>query len=879
MNNTGYVAVKTHIFNNLKKVVGTLHKDKIEEEITNTKTFISTVGNEMFAKFISVSILSPLFEADWKRMKRELEMHFDVEMKAGILIQGEEQQYRDSTWWTTIEKQKNEKYYWNRYKDHMQETLPIDVIRALDTDTDIVMNNIENPIFENFSRYGMVVGHVQSGKTGNYSGLVCKAADAGYKFIVVIAGGINNLRNQTQERLNEAFVGHTNGTQVGVGKGNIDKNYIPFCLTTVLRDFNKQDADRASQNINFETINVPVLIVIKKNTTTLKSVISWLEKQYKNNVADHAMLVIDDESDYASVNTKEDDDPTAINKNIRKLLSLFSRSAYVAYTATPYANIFINHEAANEDIGRDLFPKDFIYALDAPTNYFGARKIFLESDEKHLIEIADNKDTLPFNHKKDYVLQSLPESLKEAIRVFILNISVRSLRGYSKSHNSMLIHATRFTDMHKKIAVLVTTYLEENQKDIVAYGKLPNANFQSDYIKDLLATYQKCFNQDEFKWNDVLGSLAEMADTIFVREVHQKTTVPLEYRKDISTNAIVIGGTSLSRGYTLEGLSVSYFLRNTIFYDTLMQMGRWFGYRSGYEDLCKIYMPQHKIIEFAEIIIATEGLMADFKMMSENKWTPEKFGLAIRQNPDSALQITARNKQKNVREFDYSMRLDGHAKETSVLSWKPEEIVKNIDAIKKLIDKLEIKSSISSSVLWQNVDKQHVKEFLNDFVTFQTDPLGLSERMPIAFIKKYVNERDTDWDIALYSGIGDEYHITPHITIKKERRKIVRNDDDNFQLKNRQVSSGDSESISLNDDERKLVGQDRKEARKIMKRPLLMLHILEPDDKTMPAELAAFGATFPGSVLSTSETITLKINTVYYNNLLKDLEGENESDD
>jgi hypothetical protein len=879
MNDTGYIEVKAHIFNNLKKVVGILHKDKIEEEINNTKTFISAVGIEMFAKIISVSSINTLFDADWDRMKRELETHFDVEMKAGILIQGEEQQDRDSTWWTTIEKQKNEKYYWNRYKDYMQETLPQDVIRALDADTDMVMNNIENPIVGNFSRYGMVVGHVQSGKTGNYAGLVCKAADAGYKFIVVIAGGINNLRNQTQERLNEAFVGHTNGTQVGVGKGNIEKNYTPFCLTTVIRDFNKQDADRASQNINFETINVPVLIVIKKNTTTLKSVISWLEKQYKNNVVDHAMLVIDDESDYASVNTKEEDDPTAINKSIRKLLSLFSRSAYVAYTATPYANIFINHEAEKSDIGRDLFPKDFIYALDAPTNYFGARKIFLDSDEKHLIEIADNKDTLPLYHKKDHDLRGLPESLNEAIRIFILNISVRSLRGYSKSHNSMLIHATRFTDMHKKIAILVTTYLEENQKDLVAYGKLPNANFQSDYIKDLLATYQKYFNQDEFKWNDVLGSLAEMADTIFVREVHQKTTVPLEYRKDISTNAIVIGGTSLSRGYTLEGLSVSYFLRNTIFYDTLMQMGRWFGYRSGYEDLCKIYMPQHKIIEFAEIIIATEGLMADFKMMSENKWTPEKFGLAIRQNPDSALQITARNKQKNVREFDYSMRLDGHAKETSVLSWKPEDIRTNINAIKKLIDKLDNKSSIGSSVLWKNVSKQYVKEFLNDFITFQSDPLGLSERMPIAFIKKFVAERDTDWDIALYSGVGDEYHITPNITINKERRKIVRNGDDNFQLKNRQVSSGDAESISLDDTERKMVGQDRKEARKIMKRPLLMLHILQPDDKTMPIELAAFGTTFPGSVLSKSETITLKINTVYYNNLLKDLEEENESDD
>ena len=421
---TGYLAIKEHIFNNLKKIDGVLSENKIEEEVNNTKLVIAKIGYEMFAKVISVESLFELDDDDWKRIIRELETHFDVRMEAGILIQGTEQQERDNTWWTGVEKQINKKYYWERYKNYISSFLPMDVVRAIDTDTDIVMNNIENPSVTNFSRYGMVVGHVQSGKTGNYSGLVCKAADAGYKFIVVIAGGMNNLRNQTQERLNEAFVGQTNGVQVGAGKGASDKNQTPYSLTTVLRDFNRHDADRASQGINFETINVPVLIVIKKNTSTLKSVISWLEKQYKNKVADHAMLVIDDESDYASVNTKEEEDPTAINGGIRRLLSLFSRSAYVAYTATPYANIFIDHEAENESIGRDLFPKDFIYALDAPTNYFGARKIFLDTDGRYLIEVTDNENDLPTGHKKDIEITSIPNSLKEAIQVFLLNISL-----------------------------------------------------------------------------------------------------------------------------------------------------------------------------------------------------------------------------------------------------------------------------------------------------------------------------------------------------------------------------------------------------------------------------------------------------------------------
>lgn len=872
---TGYLAIKDHISNNLKKIEGTLPEGKIQDEINNTIAIISSIGYEMFAKIIGVENLSKLENEDWDRMKRELETHFDVKMEVGILIQGEEQQKRDNTWWTSVEKQQNKKYYWERYKNYISSFLPKEVVVALDTDTDIVMNNIENPNVLEFSRYGMVVGHVQSGKTGNYSGLVCKAADAGYKFIVVIAGGMNNLRNQTQERLNEAFVGQNKGVQVGAGKGQTDKNSTPYSLTTVEKDFNKHDADRAAQNMNFESINVPVLLVIKKHTRTLNSVISWLEKQYKNKIANHAMLVIDDESDYASVNTKGQEDPTAINEGIRKLLNLFSKSAYVAYTATPYANIFIDHEAEKESIGRDLFPKDFIYALDTPTNYFGARKIFLDSEGRHLIQANDWESHIPLNHKKEFNVISLPDTMYEAIRFFLLNIAVRNLRGYTNVHNSMLVHATRFTMVHQKIAVLIVEHIEKMRADIVAYGKLSDANDHSSYIKDLLITYNKNFDLSEFTWEDVLSILTDLIDSVIVREVHQKTTVPLEYRKDIVTNAIVVGGTSLSRGYTLEGLSVSYFLRNTIFYDTLMQMGRWFGYRAGYEDLCRIYMPVGKIADFAEIIMATEELMDDFRLMSKNNWTPNDFGLAMRQNPNSALQITARNKQKNIREFDFSMRLDGMAKETSVLSSDSTKVLDNIKTLKQLVEKLDSSKKVNNSFTWKNVDKSLISFFLKNFQTFQKDTLGLIGRMPIEYIKKYVDENDSAWDVALYSGTGDKFVVTPTVQIDKESR-IINLINGNYEFQNRQVSSGNAESISLDPEERKKVGNKRGEARKILPRPLLMLHIIESD---RIKEIAAFGVSFPGSAVSRKEIITMKVNTVYYNNLLIELDEENESDD
>jgi hypothetical protein len=884
MEKNSYQEVKQYILNKLNDTPSPLPKSKIAQEINNLKMVIYSVSNtEVIKAILSVDEFKNLTESDWERMSREFEIHFDVEMKHGILIQGDEQQIRDNSWWTTIYKQKAANYYWDRYSSYLSKSLPPEVVKTIDIDTDLVMNNLENPADREFSRYGMVVGHVQSGKTGNYSALICKAADAGYKFIVVIAGGINNLRNQTQERLNESFIGLTKGIQVGAGKGNTQKESMPYSLTTIERDFNKQDADRLAHGLNFETINVPVLLVIKKNTRTLANVIDWLEQQYKGKGINHAMLVIDDESDYASINTKDKEDPTAINLKLRKLLSLFQKYAYVAYTATPYANIFIDHQASHGDVGQDLFPKDFIYALDAPDNYFGARKIFIESDNSFLVPITDNEVSIPYGHKKDFSLSELPESLLIAIRLFVLNIAIRRLRGQFDKHNSMLIHATRFTDVHKLLAGLTEEYLKIIKKNVLAYAHLFNALDQSTVLQDLKKTFETHHKNIEFSWDDLLQELPSLAGSIVVREVHQKTAVPLEYRRDVVTNAIVIGGASLARGFTIEGLSVSYFLRNTVFYDTLMQMGRWFGYRPGYEDLCRIFMPADRIVDFAHIIESTEGLIEDFKLMAEQKKTPNDFGLSVVENPDSALQITARNKQKNIQEFYYNMRLDGTLKETSYLRAEDETIKYNIQAIKNLLNLLPSPINTEGTKIWKNINKSIIKKFIKDFKTVDKDKLGLTSRMPIAFILKYLEERLTDWDVALYNGSGDDF-VHNDIIIKKQYRKIKLNKGA-YEVQNRQVSSGSAESVTIeNKETRNLIKNDRRAARASLERnrPLLMLHILQTEDKNDPNykdEIAAFGVSFSGSVLTDEKPVKLLINTVYFQNLFDSLKYDSESDD
>lgn len=871
-----YQAIKDHISTNLKK----LDNIDIKAEINKTKVAIQSIGLEMFGNIIGVSDLKKLTDNDWQRMQIELETLFNVKMEQGILIKGDEQQTRDTTWWTGKAQKESKNYYWSRYKKYLQDSLPPEVVKTIDDDTNVVMNNIENPSLLQFDRRGMVVGHVQSGKTGNYTGVICKAADAGYKFIVVIAGGINNLRNQTQERLNEGFVGKDGGKQVGVGIGNAQNDKLPISLTTKEKDFNKQDADRNAQSTNFDTSTTPVILVIKKNVYSLRNVIDWLNKQYPNKVENYAMLMIDDESDYASIDTnKPENEPTAINKGLRKILAKFNKSIYVAYTATPYANIFIDHEAEHAQYEDDLFPRDFIYALKAPTNYFGAKKIFLDSNRKYLVSVEDYQDNIPAKHKKDFELPIIPESLYEAMRVFLLNVAIRSLRGQENKHNSMLIHATRFTSVHQKLALHVSQYLEKVQKEINAYGRLSNANQQSSLIQDLKNTLNIIHKNIEYSWQEILSKLCNVVDTIIYKEVHQLTPIELrlEYRKDTVTNAIVIGGTSLSRGYTLEGLSVSYFLRNTVFYDTLMQMGRWFGYRDDYQDLCRIYMPETMIDNFGHIIEATEDLFDDFKKMSNENMTPKDFGLAVRQHPDSILQVTARSKQRNVTEFLHSMCLDGRSKETSWLSNDKNIRKNNLYAIENIIRKLQNSNqaeSIGNNFLWRNVNKKTIIDFLNNFKVYQNDAFGISSRMPISFIKKYTQEINTNWDVAIYSGNGNNENIN-NVQFKREQRKVKLNNDC-MEIQNRQVSTGTSESIALDKNTRAELSSNRKKAREKLKSPLLRLHILETD---IDKRLSAFGVSFPTRIISNTQNISLKINTVYYKNLLADLEYEKQAND
>ncbi len=377
--------------------------------------------------------------------------------------------------------------FWSRYQTFLRQEkqLPGRVVDSVAKLTEEILGCLEDPArAAPWDSRGMVVGNVQSGKTGNYIGLICRAIDAGYKVIIVLAGMHKNLRSQTQLRIDEGVVGRDTqqdrnlegrGALIGVGK-LFGERLITHPLTSSADngDFRRPIAESVGVSIGSD----PVIFVIKKNGPVMKNLLKWVlhvrgeydEEEKRQVVRDVQLLVIDDEADNASINTSKKKIST-INARIRALLYAFEKSAYVGYTATPFANIFVNPEAQTDEHGEDIFPRNFILNVSPPTNYVGPSRVFgLESDPDVGIEgndplpivrtVDDYEIDLPRKHPKDYQPAKLPESLKRALRCFVLVCAARRARGQQDVHNSMLVHVTRFITVQHHVVDLVREELD-----------------------------------------------------------------------------------------------------------------------------------------------------------------------------------------------------------------------------------------------------------------------------------------------------------------------------------------------------------------------------------------------------------------------------------
>ena len=733
-----------------------------------------------------VSKLMPMDSQEKSYIEKQLQASYKVRMDLGNSV------VNDVTYhpWISSRKAEIDFYYWNRYYKYLEvdQGWKTDVIDTLGKVSDDILDLCGNPAEEGrWKRKGLVLGDIQSGKTSNYLALCNKAADAGYKIIILLTGTIEGLRKQTQERVDAGFVGlnsrnvlKKNPEKKYIGDGCKDSNRTAYQFTDVLSDFSSSKLQ--SLNFTIKGLQEPVILVLKKNKSVLENLATWLSTRNTDHIGDKIdlpLLLIDDEADNASVNTnKPDKDPTTINKAICEVLKLFNRSTYVAVTATPFANIFIDPELDKGTDEFNLFPSDFIYALSAPTHYIGARKIFAEDGEyRDALEYIDDID-IDINHgtyvfrskaKSGHIVPYLPNTLKIALKYFLLVNVVQDLTGNKKSHRSMFINVSQFVNVQNQVFDMVCDYVNKYQTKIQSYSKLPYEDaMKCNEIKELHNVWKKyqLLEKTGIKWEQILSNLYESTAPIVVRLVNQKAKEKgverLDYEpyKETGLRVIAVGGNSLSRGLTLEGLSVSYFDRNSQMYDTLMQMGRWFGYRNGYDKLFKIWMEPAAIGWYEYISNATDDLRDEIVEMRRIGLTPKEFGLKVQQNMTS-LFVTARSKMRATTTVEQWISLAAEVVETPKLVANMQKCINcNLELTNDLLSELannpdyykEELNYENNRVIYSGVDKEIIAKYIAAYVShprhipFNSTDLSMHINNSTEYPK---------WTVAIIGGSGD----------------------------------------------------------------------------------------------------------------------------
>lgn len=820
------------------------------------------------------------YEGDLKPIVDNAMKQVDTRMGAGVSLIDVEAEH-DEDW-----ARKRNDITWTH--SHAYETLlkqtgwSPSVVQSLSDVSARILGHLQDPHSEGaWDRRGLVIGHVQSGKTANYIGLIARAADAGYKFIIVIAGVHNNLRRQTQERIDEGFVGRSsdprNRVHVGVG---IQPDYPhPATLTNIFADFNKQTAERSGWQLN--DFSKPIILVIKKNVHTLNALHGWLKEmnaQGDGRISDVPMLMIDDEADHASVNTnKPDIDPTKTNAMIRRILQLFAKSSYIGYTATPFANIFINPEAYDDEVREELFPSDFIYCLDAPNTYFGPEQVFLDDDysAEVLQQIEDCEDYLPFTHRKDHDLQELPPSLYEAVNSFIIARAIRELRGQGHQHCSMMINVSRFVNVQNLVRNLLSLYEKKLKSAVKACYAMPEEMSRKNaYMRDLKKAFMEDYaDRCGFEWTTVKRALNKACDSLRLFVVNSKSDEVLDYRKyerdGEGLTAIAVGGLSLSRGLTIEGLCVSYMYRNTRMYDTLMQMGRWFGYRPGYEDLCRVHLSPDSIDWYAHIAEASEELRQQIRRMRRDGLSPRQFGLYVKAHPDRLL-ITAANKMRSGEKLTVRQNLSGRLRESYILP-KDDQINSSNEELIGAFWRMGFGGIVQPNKKgWEILDAPIgiIENFLN---RFRTHPDFAEQKAAVVAYLQKIAEKHPTGDVLLISIKGRGEDEARFLLGLQERTSALPKGDAWRVSKDRVASRGD-EKLGLTkaqQDQAQAAARAKEldrpsdyDYREVRRKPLLMIHVLGPVGSKDPSHrVPAFGVSFPPGDYETE--VEVVANTVW----------------
>ncbi|MEV7807253.1 Z1 domain-containing protein [Microbispora sp. NPDC088329] len=633
--------------------------------------------------------------------------------------------------------------YWLALEDRFDvEGWPRDRILSVDHSSSTVVAHTPRPDRSKWDAKGLVVGYVQSGKTTNFTAVIAKLADVQYRLVIVLSGIHNGLRRQTQVRLDQYL-----------------KDLNPdrwVTLTEASRDFVKPSHDVSAALSPEKT----VLAVVKKNAAVLGKLINWLDTPNgRKALASAPVLIVDDEADQASVATGR------INPLIRKLLSLMPRCTYVGYTATPFANVFVD---PTQD---DLYPKSFILNLPRPDGYFGPEKIFGRdavewepSDEQgppdgydmvRLVAEADVPLLRPGSKEPaDGFSPTMIDELVTAVRWFWLATAARRARGDS-GHSTMLIHTSVKIAVHESYRAPLEKLRQQARAGLASGRPEVLDEWRNLWEKESSRVPAQDFGREQNSFEEILPHLDEVIDATRIVLDNYRSQDRLDY-SDPSVVAIAVGGNTLSRGLTLEGLVVSFFVRAATAYDTLLQMGRWFGYRTGFEDLPRIWMTPSLAAAFRHLATVEHEMRDDIDRYQRENLTPTQVAVRIRTHP--ALRITAKMGAAQPAFISYA----GRRLQTRYFRHRDEDWLDNNRQAAEALVQEAIRhgqiEELGGARLIRNVPVSLVKTFLSRYLVHEDSP-DLDPALMIKYIDQQLTSDPpslTTWSVAVVVGEGGD---------------------------------------------------------------------------------------------------------------------------
>ena len=648
---------------------------------------------------------------------------------------------------------------WQLYKKHLLEDnhFSEDAVQNIEDSSFQILRRLSRDTTKTGPVQGLVIGNVQSGKTANMAGLMAMAADWRWNLVIILSGTIESLRIQTQDRMIKDL--NRQGTIT----------WVPLDHPSKRRTVAGQRAGELKLGDNS---NITYLTVCLKVKSRLGDLIDWIEED-RQQIQKMRVLVIDDEADQASVNTgdvEEDAERKAINRLILNLVHCRDKKAftdednvydshyhamnYISYTATPYANVL------NETGDNTLYPKHFIRTLSPAKSYFGPDQIFGKPDVEtdHRMDIV--RDVLPSDVKEIKEIQRsycgdgrIPVPLERAVEWFICIAAVMRFHNYIKPV-SMLIHTSQKQSDHYALADALTDWFKENAYDLPELCREEYEEEKDHFTKaDLRFLYPDYEHPDSEIWdypdfddlipyiNDLTSSISPImmdaeGDLQYGKGIHLSIDncnaksygevdehVRLAYPSEekchelgYSTAFIVIGGNTLSRGLTLQGLVSTFFLRSVAQADTLMQMGRWFGFRRHYELFPRLWMTKDTVNKFERLADIDDDLREQIYQMQIQGCTPQDFSLTLKTSPKvSWLKLTSKNKMQMAEPADVDF--SGSDIQLTVYPLDAQRLRRNIDVTEKFIRSLgvfTISETGTEAFIWDDVEFSQIMKGIFD---------------------------------------------------------------------------------------------------------------------------------------------------------------------